>query len=377
MLLQKLQQLKVWQAAQEEKLMEEQRRQISHRMEELDISENDVAEMEAVETDDNNTEADVDEESLATESQKCVQSPGPGPEERPVAGGGKTFEQLLAEKLGEESEPGQMAPAPVTPKPFLKKFSGLARFNQNNSDSNSPVSGGKNNSFKNSAGRPSSLKKVSPQKSENRKVSSQLLGSSDKSKSKQKHVSIVSPPKTLRLKAAPVPAPAPVLSSARYDLSDSVENSFCDRLVVQASRQEKDQAEVAVFQMLESAANDASFCSDSSRIQSLVTAAVLPSPLRQRPGPATSTSTNPSSVLPTATPRLQSSSKSFVSSTPAPNMSSTLAPPLGLSYVNSTPALPTQNTETPSPTVQAKLGGQGEADRSFKLRLIKNLNIDR
>ena len=363
MLLQKLQQLKVWQAAQEEKLMEEQRRQISHRMEELDISENDVAEMEAVETDDNNTEADVDEESLATESQKWAQSPGPGPEERPVAGGGKTFEQLLAEKLGEESESGKMAPAPVTPKPFLKKFSGLARFNQNNSDSNSPVSGGKNSSLKNSAGRPSSLKKVSPQKSENRKVSSQLLGSSDKSKSKQKHVSIVSPPKTLRLKAAPVPAP--VLSSARYDLSDSVENSFCDRLVVQASRQEKDQAEVAVFQMLESAANDASFCSDSSRIQSLVTAAVLPSPHRQRPGPAPSisTSTNPSSVLPTATPRLQSSSKSFVSSTPAPNMSSTLAPPLGLSYVNSTPAVPTQDTETSSPAVQAKLGGQGEADR--------------
>ena len=375
MLLQKLQQLKVWQAAQEEKLMEEQRKQISHRMEELDISENDVAEMEAVETDDNNTEADVDEESLATESQKFVQSPGPAPEERPVSGGGKTFEQLLAEKLGEESESGKMAPAPVTPKPFLKKFSGLARFNHNNSDSNSPVSGGKNNSLKNSAGRPSSIKKVSPQKSENRKVSSQLLGSSDKSKSKQKHVSIVSPPKTLRLKAAPVPAPAPVLSSARYDLSDSVENSFCDRLVVQASRQEKDQAEVAVFQMLESAANDASFCSDSSRIQSLVTAAVLPSPHRQRPGPAHSTT--PSSVLPAATPLLQSSSKSFVSSTPAPNMSSSSAPTLGLSYVNSTPALPTHNTETPSPAVQAKLGGQGEVDRSFKLELnIMNLNND-
>ena len=375
MLLQKLQQLKVWQAAQEEKLMEEQRKQISHRMEELDISENDVAEMEAVETDDNNTEADVDEESLATESLKFVQSPGPAPEERPVAGGGKTFEQLLAEKLGEESESGKMAPALVTPKPFLKKFSGLARFNHNTSDSNSPVSGGKNNSLKNSAGRPSSIKKVSPQKSENRKVSSQLLGSSDKSKSKQKHVSIVSPPKTLRLKAAPVPAPAPVLSSARYDLSDSVENSFCDRLVVQASRQEKDQAEVAVFQMLESAANDASFCSDSSRIQSLVTAAVLPSPHRQRPGPAHST--NPSSVLPAATPLLQSSSKSFVSSTPAPNMSSSSAPTLGLSYVNSTPALPTHNTETPSPAVQAKLGGQGEVDRSFKLELnIMNLNND-
>ena len=375
MLLQKLQQLKVWQAAQEEKLMEEQRKQISHRMEELDISENDVAEMEAVETDDNNTEADVDEESLATESLKCVQSPGPAPEERPVSGGGKTFEQLLAEKLGEESESGKMAPAHVTPKPFLKKFSGLARFNHNTSDSNSPVSGGKNNSLKNSAGRPSSIKKVSPQKSENRKVSSQLLGSSDKSKSKQKHVSIVSPPKTLRLKAAPVPAPAPVLSSARFDLSDSVENSFCDRLVVQASRQEKDQAEVAVFQMLESAANDASFCSDSSRIQGLVTAAVLPSPHRQRPGPAHSTT--PSSVLPAATPRLQSSSKSFVSSTPAPNMSSSSAPTLGLSYVNSTPALPTHNTETPSPADQAKLGGQGEVDRSFKLEFnIMNLNND-
>ena len=84
-------------------------------------------------------------------------------------------------------------------------------------------------------------------------------------------------------------------SSFHYNLSDSVENSFCDKLVVQASRQQKDQAELAVFKMLETAADDSSFCSNSSRIQGLVTAAVLQSPQR----------------LPSVSPGLQNS-KSFV-----------------------------------------------------------------
>ena len=47
------------------------------------------------------------------------------------------------------------------------------------------------------------------------------------------------------------------MSSSFYNnLSDSVENSFCDKLVSQASRQQMDQAEPAVFKMLETAADD-------------------------------------------------------------------------------------------------------------------------
>ena len=292
MLLQKLQQLKVWQAAQEELLVKEQQREISMRLGELDLTEDKEsvtgAEAEEMDETDDTTEADAACESLALDSAKST----PILEDRPVAGGGKTFEQLLAEKLSEDQKLQSSSKSPVTPKPFLKKFSGLSRFNINSPETS--------NNAKSAAGIGSTpVRKVSPVK--DRKVSSRLLESSEKSKS-SKHVSIVSPPRTLRLNP-PRPAPAPAQSSFHYDMSDSVENSFCDKLVVQASRQQKDQAELAVFRMLETAADDSSFCSNSSRIQGLVTKAVLQSPARQ-PGLGIS-------------PGLQSS-KSFVSSTPAP-----------------------------------------------------------
>ena len=59
-----------------------------------------------------------------------------------------------------------------------------------------------------------------------------------------------------------------------------------------------------MFRQLETAANEASFCSESSRIQDLVSEAVLPSPARG-----------------------QRSAVSFVSSTPAPVVSSTAPEP--------------------------------------------------
>lgn len=298
MLLQKLQQLKVWQAAQEELLVREQQREINMRLEELDLTEDKMsvtgAEAEELDETDDTTEADAACESLAMDSPKST----PTLEERPVAGGGKTFEQLLAEKLAEDQRQQNNSKSPVTPKPFLKKFSGLSRFNIN-----SPEPSNKTKSTPSGSGS-TPVRKVSPIK--DRKSSSKLLESNEKSKS-SKHVSIVSPPRTLRLNP-PRPAPAPAQSSFHYDLSDSVENSFCDKLVVQASRQQKDQAELAVFKMLETAADDSSFCSNSSRIQGLVTAAVLQSPQRQ----------------PGVSPGLQTS-KSFVSSTPAPQFPSKLS----------------------------------------------------
>ena len=317
MLLQKLQQLKVWQAAQEELLVREQQRVISSRLEELDLTEDKMsvtgAEAEELDDTDNTTEADVACESLAMDSPKST----PTLEERPVAGGGKTFEQLLAEKLAEDQKLQSTSKSPVTPKPFLKKFSGLSRFNIN-----SPETGNTANTTSDSTpGR-----KVSPIKE--RKSSSKLIESSEKSKS-SKHVSIVSPPRTLRLNP-PRPAPVPTQASPHYDLSDSVENSFCDKLVVQASRQQKDQAELAVFRMLETAADDSSFCSNSSRIQGLVTAAVLPSPMRQ------------------PSPGLQSS-KSFVSSTPFP--------PSKLSFSPVPPPTETDNKTDPIPAASDKSQG--------------------
>ena len=207
----------------------------------------------------NLTSLDTDPESTEQETNL---------EEKPVPGSGKSFQQLLAEKLEQEGQKEVVTDdkTPVRARQFLKKGSGLARYNLNQ-ETSTPIE---------------KKRTPSPRKTPGdlRKVSSALVSSSTKKSSK--HVSIQSPPRTLKLKQ-------------RYDLSDSVENSFCDKLSLVASRQEKDKAELEVFRMLESAANEASFCSNSSRIQSLVSAAVLPSPSREK-----------------------SVQSSFISSTPAP-----------------------------------------------------------
>ena len=132
MLLQKLQQLKVWQAAQEELLVREQQREINMRLEELDLTEDKMsvtgAEAEELDETDDTTEADAACESLA------MDSPCPTLEERPVAGGGKTFEQLLEEELSEDQRQQTSSKYPVTPEPFLKKFSSFSRSNIKSSE---------------------------------------------------------------------------------------------------------------------------------------------------------------------------------------------------------------------------------------------------
>ena len=60
--------------------------------------------------------------------------------------------------------------------------------------------------------------------------------------------------------------------------NDSVENSFREKLSVQEKKNQKDLKELAVFEMLEDAANDSSFCSTSSRVKTLMNHSILPSP---------------------------------------------------------------------------------------------------
>jgi len=343
-LLQKLQQLKVWQAAQEELLLNEQRKQINIRMEELDLTDKDISQTdgEAHNLDDNdfdnNTENDEPIETLDIESyeaapvqEKFIVFSAQHHEEQPVAGAGKTFEQLLAQHLGnEESSTTSSAGSPKmqTPKPFLRKKSGLARFKLNSDPGASPekvTPVTATNSYK--------KKSPSGKVGSDRKVSSKLVESSEK---KSKHVSIMSPPKTLRL----FPKVSSNNSTNKFNPSDSVENSFCDKLVVQASRQEKDSKELAVFQMLENAANDTSFCSNSSRIQSLINGAVLQSPHRQV---AQLSDINQTPGFTT---------KSFLSSTPAPGHTE--------SYTSSTPAI------APVPQVHPPDKISSSSDNNFK-----------
>ena len=57
-----------------------------------------------------------------------------------------------------------------------------------------------------------------------------------------------------------------------------MENSFREKLSVQEKKNQKDLKELAVFEMLEDAANDSSFCSTSSRVKTLMNHSILPSP---------------------------------------------------------------------------------------------------
>ena len=47
---------------------------------------------------------------------------------------------------------------------------------------------------------------------------------------------------------------------------------------MQEKKNQKDLKELAVFEMLEDAANDSSFCSTSSRVKTLMNHSILPSP---------------------------------------------------------------------------------------------------
>ena len=242
---------------------------------------------------------ELDLSGLSVTQLKSV-GPSPSPdrvEDQPL-GGGKTFAQLLAEQLaGNENEdmpvPDQNRKV-VTPKPFLKRGAGLTRFNLPPDPAKQPGRIG-------SKVEPRSDNKVTEPKEVTPTTNKQLVvpkylnkkNSSKepfpvKSDNKFKPLPKQSPPSKLKLKPSTStselsnPRSQPPPRPAKFNLCDSVENSFCDKLSVQAQRQEKDLKELAVFQLLEDAANDSSFCSNSSKIKSLVGNAMLPSPNRMK-----------------------------------------------------------------------------------------------
>merc|ERR1712142_4681 len=231
--------------------------------------------------------------------------PSPTPdkqEDQPLSGSGKTFEQLLADKLSDK-ESSLNVEKVITPKPFLKRGSGLARFNlpPDHAGQTERIYANKTNvpsgngSSKNNTKGPS-------------KVSSRYLNPVQEKKSTQsekfKPMPGQSPPSILKLKnksrlSGGVDSRVQSKHATKFNLCDSIENSFCDKLGQQAKRQAKDLKELEVFKQLEDAANSMSFCSNSSKINFLVTNAILPSPSRSKAD-------------------ISSTVTSFASSTPAP-----------------------------------------------------------
>ena len=104
------------------------------RLEELDLTEDKMSvtgvEAEELDETDDTPEADAAYESLSMDSPKTNTTI----EEKPVVGRGKTFEPFLEEKLAEDQRQQTSSKSPATSKPFLKKFSGLSRFNIKSSE---------------------------------------------------------------------------------------------------------------------------------------------------------------------------------------------------------------------------------------------------
>jgi len=325
LLLRRLQQLKVWQARQEALLLEEQRQQLSFRISEVE-KEKEQEQVEDTEDDTTISSLESDHEPLPGPS---LTSPSPDRrEDLPLSGGGKTFEQLMAEKLtGKESEGGGNSTVRkvVTPKPFLKRGSGLSRFNLPADSAKQPGRlrsrteqvGAEAKEGNTEPAKPVSRKlEVAPRylnaaKNTNSKISPARKNKSNSGQSPVKLKLKPSKSSTELAKPRSVSPPKP----AKFNLCDSVENSFCDKLSLQAQRHIKDMKELEVFQLLEDAANDSSFCSNSSQIKSLVTNAILPTPNKMG--------------IPTPHRNMSIAKTSFASSTPASHLPSSASDNIG------------------------------------------------
>jgi len=139
-LLQRLQELKIWQKQQEEKLLHDQEFQMAELLQKS--AEEDVG----LPTDDEDTTIDPDLSSLHSEINQDPSLPSwasrsssslklqndDDPTDKPIIPSAKTFEQLIEEKLVDSPihhEPQtQKEFDPKAPKPFLRRGSGLVRY---------------------------------------------------------------------------------------------------------------------------------------------------------------------------------------------------------------------------------------------------------
>lgn len=243
-------------------------------------------------------------------------SPPPNPEDQPVGVPGRTFQQLLAMQLGEEfrEEPEPVmvqtqqreTQKVISKKPFLKRGAGLARYGLSaDTENNTPPKLNRSKSqprlgeeSKKSLEERLSIETVSfaskkspPKPLPKRIVSSRSLGnvSSTRQQSPPTKLKLKSPTKSknppksdnISLSDPRQGAPRPLaMMMPKPNLHDSVENSFREKLHVAEKRHTKELKELAVFELLEDAANDSSFCSTSSKVKTLVDHSMLPSPSR-------------------------------------------------------------------------------------------------
>jgi len=404
LLLQRLQDLKTWQSQQEARLLGEHRQEVisltgDESEDEIDsrddttISSMDSHE-EELHRDQEDFSGDFKEseeffdpggeqiytksaelEGVIEEEEEPPLSPD-NPEDQVVGSGGpgRTFEQLLAQQLGDQGGVDQQglhgdvdqknhqaagggeAPRPKVPRPFLRRGQGLTRFNlpadpklqpsmvrnkgKPNLESVESRLAQETQSFANKktapedrhyipSGKPSpsptvrSQQQSRPSPAHNK---SPLGGGTPSPAMKLGTMPTSSPPNFANSKSSPAPPPAsgqsPALRSIPVQPSsnppnrlqlkspsktsqgkpgvsnqgkprvgapkpsslpsplhnDSVENSFREKLSVQEKKNQKDLKELAVFEMLEDAANDSSFCSTSSRVKTLMNHSILPSP---------------------------------------------------------------------------------------------------
>ena len=159
----------MWQAAQENLLLDEQAKQRDLMVENLSSSR---------EEESNSVASDQQQQPALRREEEL------GEEERPLSGGGRTFQQLLAEKLPEDSAGAEMTgeTPPSKARPFLRKGAGLAKYKMSQQET------------------PVKRRTPSPRKtpSEGRKLSSALVVGSDPSGSSGgKSVSIKSPPRQI------------------------------------------------------------------------------------------------------------------------------------------------------------------------------------
>lgn len=400
LLLQRLQDLKTWQSQQEARLLGEHRQEVisltgDESEDEIDsrddttISSMDSHE-EELHRDQEDFHRDFKEqeeffdqggeriytksaelEGVIEEEEERPLSPD-NPEDQVVGSGGpgRTFEQLLAQQLGDQGGVDHQglqgdvdqknhhaaegeAPRPKVPRPFLRRGQGLTRFNlpadpklqpsmvrnkgKPNLDSVESRLAQETQSFANKktapedrhyipSGKPSPSPTVRSQVSRPSPAHKPPLGGSPSPAMKPATIPISSsasppnhangknfpvsaasgqspalrsiplhpssnPPNRLQLKSPNKPGVsgvsnqgkprvgAPKPSSLPSPLhNDSVENSFREKLSVQEKKNQKDLKELAVFEMLEDAANDSSFCSTSSRVKTLMNHSILPSP---------------------------------------------------------------------------------------------------
>ena len=286
-LLQRLQELKAWQFEQEQRLLREQ----EHQMDTIYLASQTE---DRPDEDDNASTIDQDISSLASfvdvpdpsAPPAWAQAPSPAQSESvvtvngakaahdevPIANKPKTFEELLDEQLKANDDAVQTpetVPSRQTSsaKAFLRRGSGLARYGG--------VSGSPNGLVRrriHSSGKLQTRARSQTSLNKTPSTPSSMKTSASCSKLNAKQpLKPVLKKESLKLKPKPetteLRKPA---TNGNVGTYDSVELSFMEKLATANQSHKKEMEDLAMFEMLEEAACDSSFCSSSSTVKKLI-----------------------------------------------------------------------------------------------------------